>query len=81
MANRDDDISGHGTAMASKAVGGVHGVARAANLVVVRTPLNHQTQTAHLSFLNEFWSILQISDYIADKNLQGKVVISRSVSK
>lgn len=67
IANRYDDVSGHGTAMVSKAVGGVHGVARAANLVVVRTRLNDQTQTVHLSFMNTFWSILQISDYISKK--------------
>ena len=79
--NAKYDHDGHGAAMVSKAVGGLYGVARAANLVVVREPIfkeNGKTTRRISHWIDAFNKIL--GDIVENK-LEGKAVVNLSFSK
>ncbi|KAJ0159543.1 Subtilase-type proteinase psp3 [Colletotrichum tanaceti] len=71
-AERYDEWSNHGTRVASKAVGKTVGVAKLANLVVVRVP-----REPDVFDVIEAWDA--VSEDIKKRNLQGKAVVSTSL--
>lgn len=75
----DDPRCPHGTAMTSKAIGGVHGVARKANLVMLRWPLPRIAAPVAIAQDRPFVmrsyimdGINMISNHVQENNRQGK---------
>ena len=63
---QDDSVNGHGTCVASKAVGWKNGVSKNTGLVILK---------ASLSLVDENWAFAAALDDIIAKNRQGKSVV------
>lgn len=73
MENEYNDISGHGTCMLSKAAGFLWGVAKSADVVIVKMPvtLDNKTSTS-LSVL--IGGLSQIAEDIAARHLWNSII-------
>ena len=76
------DFEGHGTAILSKAVGQEHGVAKAANVVIVKFPIKQAQEYSDWSWANLMDGLSKIIDDIKQqKDSLGKVVVNCSFGK
>jgi hypothetical protein len=70
-----NDLTGHGTCVASKAVGGEYGAAKLAKLVVVKmVPIRSETVTS----VDIIQALAITSTDVRDNGLQGKAVVNLS---
>ena len=71
----EDDENGHGTCITSKVASRTFGVAKSANIVIVKIyPI---ADTIHVSRFIAAWGI--VAGDIASTNMQGKAVVSIAV--
>ena len=77
----ESDPLGHGTAMLSKAVGLNHGVAKQADVVIVKMILGALATSLSMSVSSIISALVLILDDIEQQGLQGKAVINCSWGK
>ena len=75
------DPHGHGTEVASKAVGANLGVAKNANLVAVKIPASKYTLQVTMHYSHIIDGLSKIIDHISGNGLQGKAVVNLSFGK
>jgi len=71
-----NDEFGHGTCVASKVAGPTFGVAKSANIVVVK--MQPVAVDLHMSHVTAAWGI--VAGDIASKNMRGKAVVSTAIN-